>query len=345
MIAKTDMSSMEETAKRMVARGKGILAADESFGTIAKRFASIGIVASAENRREFRELLFRTREALQECVSGVILFEETWRQNAADGIRLVDLIRETGAIPGIKVDQGLAPLDGKASSETFTKGLEGLSDRLSEFSESGALFAKWRAVFRIDDGMPSNRALSLNSDGLASFAKQCQEVGLVPIVEPEVLMEGQHDIDQCGTASAAVLSAVFKALRREDVRLEAIVLKPNMITPGESSSKRVDCNTIAEKTLSCFSEAVPSMVPGIAFLSGGQKDVEATANLNAINLLSNKLDMPWALTFSFGRALQAGALRTWKGRKENIPAAQAEFHKRACMNAKASVGIWSADLE
>ena len=341
-----DMALMEETARRMVARGKGILAADESSATIEKRFASIGLASSPESRCAYREMLLRCGDALREYISGVILFEETLRQRTADGTPLVDLISGSDSLAGIKVDKGLAPLEDDNSRETLTKGLEGLSDRLWEYRENGAVFAKWRGVYRIGDRMPSRRALSVNAERLASYAKRCQEAGLVPIVEPEVLMDGDHDIDHCGTVTLAVLRAVYEALAREGVRLQATVLKPNMVTPGEDCSRRADSKEIAEKTLACLSAVVPAEVPGIAFLSGGQKDVEATENLNAINVLKNaSSDAPWALTFSFGRALQAEALHAWGGKQENIPAAQAKFLKRARMNAKASTGTWSAEME
>ena len=339
------MSEMDEIALRMVARGKGILAADESSGTIAKRFASIEVESTEEKRREYRELLFRSNDALRECISGVILFDETLRQNAGDGTPLVDVIRGADVLAGIKVDQGLAPIK-EGGIENFTNGLEGLPDRLKEYRELGAVFTKWRAVFHIGESMPSQNAITRNADLLAKYAKCCQQAGLVPIVEPEVLMEGNHDIDSCSDASTSVLHEVFGALEREGVRLEAVVLKPNMVTPGDACARRATSEEIAEKTLACFHKTVPAAVPGIAFLSGGQKDVEATENLNAINALANASGKaPWALTFSFGRALQAGALQAWGGEEANIPAAQAEFHKRAQMNSKASLGEWSASIE
>ena len=334
--------NMEETAGRRVARGRGILAADESSGTIEKRFAAVGVASSPETRREYREMLLRTGEALRECISGVILFEETLRQQAGDGTPLVDVIRAAGALPGIKVDQGRAPLEGGGEGEDFTRGLEGLGDRLRDYRENGAVFAKWRAVFHIGDGRPSPQAVRVNGDALAAYARCCQEAGLVPIVEPEVLMQGSHDIDRCAAASREVLRAVFAALQGEGVALEAVVLKPSMVTPGDACPERASSAEIAEKTLACLREAVPAAVPGIAFLSGGQGDVEATANLNAINAAG---DAPWALTFSYGRALQAEALRAWGGKGENIPAAQAAFLKRARMNARACTGEWSADME
>ena len=339
------MSKMDEVALRMVVRGRGILAADESSGTIARRLASIDVVSTEEKRREYREMLFRSSNALRECISGVILFDETLRQNAGDGTPLVDLIREAGVLAGIKVDQGVVPLK-EDSAETVTGGLEGLFDRLEEYRKLGAVFAKWRAVLRIGEAMPSPDATVRNASLLAKYAKCCQQAGLVPIVEPEVLMEGGHDINCCNDVTASVLHEVFGALEREDVRLEAIVLKPNMVTPGDACARRATSEEIAEKTFDCLRNTVPAAVPGIAFLSGGQKDVEATENLNAINALANASgSAPWALTFSFGRALQAGALQIWAGDEVNIAAAQAEFYKRARMNSKAALGEWSASME
>ena len=338
------MSSMDEIAARMVSRGRGILAADESTSTIEKRFASIDVVSTERKRREYRELLFRSSSALRECISGVILFDETLRQNAEDGTPLVDVIRGADVLVGIKVDRGLMPIGDGA--ETITNGLDGLSERLEEYRKLGAVFAKWRAVLRIDEGMPSSYAIANNADALANYAKCCQQAGLVPIVEPEVLMEGKHTINTCEDVTTAVLREVFEALARENVRLEAVVLKPNMVTPGDACPRRAASREIAEKTLACLRNAVPSTVPGIAFLSGGQRDVEATENLNAINVLANaSIGAPWALTFSFGRALQAGTLRAWGGEKANTAVAQAEFLACARMNSKAAIGEWSADME
>ena len=339
------MSSMDEIAARMVSRGRGILAADESTSTIEKRFASIDVVSTERKRREYRELLFRSSGALRECISGVILFDETLRQNAGDGMPLVDVIRGVDVLVGIKVDRGLTSIEG-CGAETITSGLEGLPERLEEYRKLGAVFAKWRAVLRIGEGMPSSRAIAKNANSLASYAKCCQQAGLVPIVEPEVLMEGKHTINTCEDVTTAVLREVFEALAREGVRLEAVVLKPNMVTPGDACPRRAASREIAEKTLACLRDAVPSAVPGIAFLSGGQRDVEATENLNAINVLANaSMGAPWALTFSFGRALQAGTLRAWGGEKANTEAAQAEFLACARMNSKAAIGEWSADME
>ena len=348
---------LRNIAKRMVARGKGILAADESLGTIEKRFAAIKLASSEQTRRDYREILLRALEGGdeggdaqgdapangREYVSGVILFEETLCQHAEDGTALVDVIRNAGALPGIKVDRGLVPLPGGGEGEMRTRGLSGLSSRLRIQSARGALFAKWRAVFHIGSDMPSNCAIQTNSKALAVYARQCQDVGLVPIVEPEVLMQGEHGIEQCAMSSAAVLNSVFAALQSEGVDLEAVVLKPNMVTSGDSHSRRDTPEEVAEHTLSCLRATVPAFVPGIAFLSGGQGDVEATANLNAINALAGKA--PWMLTFSFGRALQAAALRVWGGKRENAAAAGAAFLHRAHMNAAACRGAWTPDME
>ena len=343
---KAESDNLRDIAQRMVTRGKGILAADESSGTIEKRFAAVGVESSPQKRREYREALFAAEEAVKTHISGVILFEETLRQHTEEGTPLVDLITSQKAIAGIKVDKGLTPLeDSENSRETRTRGLEGLSDRLWDYREKGCAFAKWRAIFTIDDGMPSRRALQANADGLATYARRCQTVGLVPIVEPEVLMEGGHDITRCASATAAALRAVFEALEQEGVALEAVVLKPNMVTPGDKCRARASASEIAAQTLACLRENVPAEVAGIAFLSGGQGDKEATENLNAINVLAKSEGAPWPLTFSFGRALQAEALRAWSGDSANIPAAQAAFTHRARMNALACVGEWTAELE
>ena len=340
------MSKMDEIALRMVARGRGILAADESSSTIAKRLASIDVASTKEKRREYREILFRSSDALRECISGVILFDETLRQHAEDGTPLVDLIREAGVLVGIKVDNGMTRFEVGNLGEPITVGLDELGERLEEYKKLGAVFAKWRAVFLIGEETPSISAMASNSEYLAKYAKCCQQAGLVPIVEPEVLMEGSHDINRCAKVSEMVLKHVFMALGRENVRLEAIVLKPNMVTPGDVCERRASSKEIAERTFTCLRNTVPATVPGIAFLSGGQKEVEATENLNALNVLANASGgAPWALTFSFGRALQAGTLRAWAGEEANAAAAQVEFYKRARMNSKAALGEWSASME
>lgn len=337
------MSTIRDIASAMVKQGQGLLAADESTGTIKKRFDSINVECTADSRCDYREMLFRS-EAMKEAVSGVILFEETLNQTASDGTRLVDLITATGAIPGVKVDKGAKPLAGHPG-ETVTEGLDGLRERLVEYHDKGARFAKWRSVISIGDGRPSWNAVKANAHGLARYAALCQEAGIVPIVEPEVAMDGpdaKHDIDQCAEVSRWVLSAVFNELYDAKVDLEGMILKPNMVVPGQYSAKRASVEEVAEKTIACFKAEVPAAVPGIAFLSGGQTDVEATAHLNAMNAA---YDLPWALTFSYGRALQAAALKTWCGKSENTAAAQKAFDHRARMNGLAACGKWSDSLE
>ena len=337
------MSILHDIAASMVTRGQGILAADESTGTIKKRFDSIQVESTPENRRDYREMLFRS-EAMKDAISGVILFEETLDQTAPDGTRLVDLITAAGSIPGIKVDKGAKPLAGHPG-ETVTEGLDGLRERLAVYHDKGARFAKWRAVIAIGDGRPSWNAVKANAHALARYAALCQEAGIVPIVEPEVAMDGPdagHDIDQCGDVSRRVLNAVFRELHDAGVDLEGIILKPNMVVPGQQSGQRASVEEIAAKTLACLRAEVPAAVPGIAFLSGGQSDLEATAHLNAMNSATN---LPWALTFSYGRALQAAALKAWCGKAENRTAAQTAFAHRARMNGLASAGKWSESQE
>ncbi len=340
---------MDETlagiAGKMVAEGKGILAADESTGTIAKRFDSINAESTETSRRDYRELLFRANDAMSNHISGVILFDETLRQNAADGTRLVDVIKATGAIPGIKVDAGAKDMAGFAG-EKVTEGLDGLRERLAEYHALGARFAKWRAVITIGDGgRPSWSCISANAHGLARYAALCQEAGIVPIVEPEVLMDGpdaKHDIDTCYRVTVQTLNTVYDALFEAGVALEGTVLKPNMIVPGQHSGQTVSVEEVAEKTVRCLKETVPPAVPGIAFLSGGQSDKLATAHLSAMNALGG---LPWQLSFSYGRALQAAALKAWGGKSENVAAAQRAFSHRARMNGLAARGSWSQEQE
>jgi fructose-bisphosphate aldolase class I len=340
---------MDETlagiAGKMVAEGKGILAADESTGTIAKRFDSINAESTETNRRDYRELLFRANDAMSNHISGVILFDETLRQKAADGTRLVDVIKATGAIPGIKVDAGAKDMAGFAG-EKVTEGLDGLRERLAEYHALGARFAKWRAVITIGDGgRPSWSCISANAHGLARYAALCQEAGIVPIVEPEVLMDGpdaKHDIDTCYRVTVQTLNTVYDALFEAGVALEGTVLKPNMIVPGQHSGQTVSVEEVAEKTVRCLKETVPPAVPGIAFLSGGQSDKLATAHLSAMNALGG---LPWQLSFSYGRALQAAALKAWGGKSENVAAAQRAFSHRARMNGLAARGLWSQEQE
>ncbi len=339
-----DLIALNKVANAMVAPGKGILAADESSGTIKKRFDSIGVESTEETRRDYREMLFRTEEAMREYISGVILFDETIRQNAKDGTPLVKLIEEAGAIPGIKVDKGAHGLAG-APGEKVTEGLDGLRDRLNEYYELGARFAKWRAVIDIaGDEIPSGYCISTNVHALARYAALCQEANIVPIVEPEVLMDGDHDIDRCYDVTEFTLKSLFDELYAQDVALEGTILKPNMVIAGKKCPDQASIGEVAEKTVKCFRASVPAALPGIVFLSGGQSDIEATAHLNAMNA-EYKDKMPWAVSFSYGRALQAAPLKAWAGKPENIPAAQAAFAHRAKMNSLAQLGEWSDGLE
>lgn len=334
-------AELDANAQKMVAEGKGILAADESTGTIKKRFDAINVECTENNRRDYRELMFRTTEAMKNYISGVILYDETIRQKAADGTPLVTLIAETGALPGIKVDAGAKPLP-FCPGETITEGLDGLAGRLKEYYDLGARFAKWRAVIDIGSGIPSRTAIETNASALARYAALCQEANIVPIVEPEVLMDGDHCIDRCYEVTEAVLNEVFNQLFTQRVRLEGMVLKPNMIVPGKKSGKKASVQEVAEKTVRVLKSTVPAAVPGIAFLSGGQSDEESTAHLDAMVKLGN---LPWALTYSYGRALQAAPQKAWSGKVENVAAAQAAFTHRARMNSLASRGLWSADQE
>ncbi|MFG1294567.1 class I fructose-bisphosphate aldolase [Xanthobacter variabilis] len=334
-------AELDTNAQKMVASGKGILAADESTGTIKKRFDAIGVESTEANRRDYRELLFRSTEAMQNYISGVILYDETIRQKAADGTPLVTLIAQSGALPGIKVDAGAKPLP-FCPGETITEGLDGLGGRLKEYYDLGARFAKWRAVIDIAAGIPSRGAVEANAQALARYAALCQEAGIVPIVEPEVLMDGDHSIDRCYEVTQLVLKETFNQLFHQRVRLEGMVLKPNMVVPGKKAAKQASVAEVAEKTVRLLKNCVPGAVPGIAFLSGGQSDEEATAHLDAMVKLGG---LPWALTYSYGRALQAAPQKAWSGKVENVAAAQAAFTHRARMNSLASKGLWSAELE
>jgi len=337
--------SLADIAKAMVAPGKGILAADESTGTIKKRFDSIKVESTPDNRRDYREMLFRA-DAMRECISGVILYDETIRQKARDGTPLPDIIGAAGSIPGIKVDTGAKSLAGPTSKiETVTEGLDGLRERLAEYHKLGARFAKWRAVITIADGCPTSNCIKANAHALARYAALCQEQGLVPIVEPEVLMDGPHaahDIDRCYQVTEWVLKTQFSELYEAHVALEGMVLKPNMVIAGQKCPKQASAAEVAEKTLKCLRAAVPAAVPGIAFLSGGQSDEAATEHLSLMNALGPH---PWALTFSYGRALQAAALKAWGGKAENVAAGQRAFSHRARMNSLATQGKWSRALE
>ena len=329
-----------KTAQAMGASGRGILAADESTPTIGKRFQSIDTESTQTKRRDYREMLFRSA-ALAEHISGVILFDETLRQDGADGTPLVEVIKAHGVIPGIKVDTGAKPLAG-AKGEKITEGLDGLRERLNEYYELGARFAKWRAVINIDDVLPSAYCVRVNAQALGRYAALCQEAGLVPIVEPEVMMEGAHHIERCFEVSEFTLNTVFKELEAQRILLEGIVLKPNMVISGLECAARAGIDEVAEMTVRCLKQTVPAAVPSICFLSGGQSDLDATAHLNAMNA---GYDTPWNLSFSYGRALQAAPLKAWAGDNQNIPAAQSAFAHRACMNGLASEGKWSPELE
>ncbi len=336
-----DRKALAGTAHAMVAKGKGILAADESSGTIKKRFDKIGVASTEENRRDYRELLFRTTDAMKNHISGVILYDETIRQKAKDGTPLVKLIEAAGSIPGIKVDSGAKPL-ALCPGETITEGLDGLRERLAEYRGLGARFAKWRAVIDIGQHIPTFTAITANADALARYAALCQEESIVPIVEPEVLMDGDHDIETCARVTEWTLKEVFYALYKQRVELEGMVLKPNMIVPGAKCPKQASIDEVAERTVTILKRCVPAAVPGIAFLSGGQSDEQATAHLNAMNA---GRALAWPLTFSYGRALQAAPQKAWSGKSENVPAAQRAFAHRARMNGLAALGQWNDDLE
>ncbi len=334
------LSELRSTAEAMVAPGKGILAADESTGTITRRFAAVGVESTEGNRRDYRELLFRS-PGMGKFISGVILFDETIRQEAADGTPLVDILKEQGAIPGIKVDRGAKPLAG-APEETVTEGLDGLRGRLEEYRGMGARFTKWRAVIRIGDGIPSDYAIDVNAHALARYAALSQEAGLVPIVEPEVLMNGDHSLQRCFQVTEATLREVFYQLRGQRVALEGMVLKPNMVLSGSDAAHRAGPEEVAEATLDCFLRTVPAAVPGVAFLSGGQSDEEATVNLDAINRRAQEIQAPWELTFSYGRGLQAAPQKAWSGKAENGEKTQEAFLNRARLTSAARKGAYSA---
>jgi fructose-bisphosphate aldolase class I len=335
-----DEHKLHETAQAIVAEGKGILAADESDSTIKKRFDSIGVESTEEKRRAYRELLFTT-EGVEEYISGVILFDETIRQSSSDSTPFPKLLESKGVIPGIKVDKGAHPL-ALAEGETVTEGLDGLRDRLAEYRELGARFAKWRAVISIGKEIPSEYCLWTNAHALARYAALSQEVGLVPIVEPEVLMDGDHTIERSFTVTSHTLHAVFTELRDQRVHPEGILLKPNMVLSGYESSEHASHEEVAAETIRCFKRHVPAAVPGIVFLSGGQSDEDATANLNAMNAMGPH---PWQLSFSYGRALQAPALKAWVGKEENVEAAQRAYYHRAKMNSAARTGMYAPEME
>jgi len=332
--------TLEEIATFIVADGKGILAADESNPTCGKRFDSIGVESTEENRRDYREMLFRSK-GMKGNIGGVILFDETIRQSAADGTLLREIILKQGALPGIKVDKGLQPIE-NFPGETVTVGLDGLDERLKEYAEMGAKFTKWRAVINIGDGIPSDECIHANMDSLAQYAKCAQENGMVPIVEPEVLMDGEHSVDACYDASERSLKSLFEHLEKYQVNIKGTILKPNMVTSGSNHNIQASINEVATRTIDCLVKNVPSELPGVAFLSGGQSDVLATAHLDAMNKIGG---FSWKLSFSYGRALQAAALKAWEGKVENIFISQDELSHRAEMNKLASLGEWDEKLE
>jgi fructose-bisphosphate aldolase class I len=336
-----NLAELNRVAEAMVAPGRGILAADESSATIKKRFDAIGVESTENSRRDYRELLFRSTEAMSKYISGVILYDETIRQNAKDGTPLVKVIEKSGALPGIKVDKGVKPLP-FCPNEVITEGLDGLRERLVEYRGLGAKFAKWRAVIDIGPGIPTHTGINTNAHALARYAALCQDEGIVPIVEPEVLMDGDHDIDRCYQVTEWTLKRVFEQLYDQRVALEGMVLKPNMVVAGKKCAKRASVDEVADKTLKVLKACVPPAVPGIAFLSGGQSDEEATAHLDAMNRVGG---LPWKLTFSYGRALQAAPQKAWAGKSENVAAAQRAFVHRAMMNSLAARGQWKSELE
>jgi fructose-bisphosphate aldolase, class I len=336
-----NLEALNKIALAMVKPGKGLLAADESSGTIKKRFDAIKVESTEENRRDYREMLFRSQEAMSKYVSGVILYDETIWQNAKDGTPLVKLIEQAGSIPGIKVDEGTQPLP-NCPGELVTVGLDKLAERLKKYYERGARFAKWRAVIDIGAGIPSMTAISVNAHALARYAALCQAAQIVPIVEPEVLMDGDHDIERCYEVTSRVLNKTFQELRVQRVALEGMILKPNMAISGKKCAKQASVAEVAEKTVRMLRACVPAAVPGVAFLSGGQSDEEATAHLDAMNKIGH---LPWGLTFSYGRALQAAPQKAWSGKAENVAAGQRAFTHRAHMNGLASTGKWTAELE
>jgi len=335
-----DEQQLNETAAAIVAEGKGILAADESDGTIKTRFDSIGIDSTEEHRRAYRDLLFTT-EGVEEYISGVILFDETIRQSSADGTPFPQLLESKGVIPGIKVDKGAKPL-ALAEGETVTEGLDGLRARLEEYRDLGARFTKWRGVISIGKSVPSEYCVWTNAHALARYAALSQEAGLVPIVEPEVLMDGDHSIERSFEVTSRTLHAVFTELRDQRVHPEGMLLKPNMVLSGYDHSDQASHERVAEETIRCFKRHVPAAVPGIVFLSGGQSDEDATANLNAMNAIGPH---PWQLSFSYGRALQAPALKAWGGKEENVEAAQRAYYHRAKMNSAARTGVYAPEME
>ncbi|MCH8013138.1 MAG: fructose-bisphosphate aldolase class I [Candidatus Marinimicrobia bacterium] len=336
------VEELKRVANAIVAAGKGILAADESTGTIKKRFDSIGAESSEQNRNIYRDMLFTT-EGMENFISGVIMFDETLRQSTVkNGIPFPEYLSSKGVLPGIKVDKGAKLLAGQ-EGEKVTEGLDGLRDRLKEYYDIGAKFAKWRAVITIGEGIPSRACIEANAHALARYAALCQEAGIVPIVEPEVLMDGDHTIDTCFEETEETLEIVFDELFKQGVSLEGMILKPNMIISALECPEQANIEEVAVATIECFLRVVPAAVPGICFLSGGQSDIIATRHLNAMNAMD--ISLPWRLSFSYGRALQAAALKTWVGKDDNILAAQRAFYHRAKCNSAATLGTYSEEME
>jgi len=334
------LNDLNKIAEYIVSNGKGILAADESTGTIKKRFDSIDTESTEQSRRTYREMLFQA-DGMKDNIGGVILFEETLKQNAENGTSLVKIISDQGALPGIKVDKGLTPIS-EDSKETVTNGLDDLDQRCKEYYEIGAKFTKWRAVINIGNGIPTDGCIDENMLRLASYAKIVQANKMVPIVEPEVLMDGSHSIDECYDVTSRVLKSLFKHLKDKNVDIKGTILKPNMVISGASCPNQAKIQEVAEKTVRCLLENVPEELPGIAFLSGGQSDINATAHLDAMNKIGG---FSWKLSFSYGRALQQAALKAWMGKEENIASAQSAFSHRALMNKEAALGNWNKDIE
>ena len=336
MIPKT----LEEIANYIVSDGKGILAADESSGTIEKRFKSINVESTEDNRRKYREMLFRS-PVMAEAIGGVILFDETLRQKSSDGDYLRNVILDHGSLPGIKVDQGVKEFEG-GSDEKITTGLDGLHERCQEYEKLGAKFTKWRAVLNVSDEIPSNNCISENMNALAEYALIAQQSNMVPIVEPEVIMDGSHSVERCHEVTNQTLLVLFETLDKKNVNIKGTLLKPNMVVSGTENNYQAPIEEVAEKTLQCLKSSVPDELPGIVFLSGGQSDLDATAHLDAMNKIGG---FKWKLSFSYGRALQQAALKTWDGEDDNLEAAQKAFSHRAVMNMKAAQGQWDKSLE
>ena len=337
-----NLQELEKTARELVAPGKGILAADESFGTIGKRFEAVGIESGEESRRAYREMLFTT-PGIGEFLSGVILYDETLRQEASDGRRLSKVLEDQGVIPGIKVDKSTVNLP-LSPNEKFTQGLDGLHDRLAEYRELGARFTKWRAVITIGEGIPTEHCVEANAEALALYAAFAQEHDLVPIVEPEVLIDGDHSIEQCYEATQWMLNATFGEIYEHGVELSGMLLKPNMVISGKDAPEQAGVEEVARATVECLLRTVPAAVPGIVFLSGGQTDLQATQHLNAMNRLYEGR-LPWELSFSYARALQGQPMEIWGGNAENVGEAQKAFYHRARMNSAARSGSYSEDME